>query len=50
VEYFKYLGNLKTIDVRCRLEIKSRIAMVKVTFKENTFLSPEKWICIYGEK
>jgi hypothetical protein len=29
VEYFNYLGSRKIKDATCRLEIKSRIAMVK---------------------
>jgi hypothetical protein len=50
VEYFKYLGNLKTTDARYTREIKSSSAMTKVSFKDNTFLSPEKWTYIYAEK
>jgi hypothetical protein len=50
VEYFKYLGNLKTTDARYTREIKSSLAMKKVTFKENTFLSQEKSTYIYGKK
>ena len=41
MEYFKGLGSLITNDVRCKREIKSRIAMGKATFnnKINHFTS-----------
>jgi hypothetical protein len=29
VKYFKYLGSMTTDDIRCTLQIKSRIAMAK---------------------
>jgi hypothetical protein len=32
VEYFSYLGSMITVDVRCTIEIKPRIALVKATF------------------
>ena len=32
VEYFNYLGSMMTNYARCAREIKSRIAMIKVTF------------------
>ena len=39
VEYFNYLDSMIINDVRCTLEIKSRIAMAKAAFnkKENLF-------------
>jgi hypothetical protein len=41
VEYFNYVGNMKTNDARCTREIKSRIAMAKAAFdkKKNIFTS-----------
>jgi hypothetical protein len=41
VEYFNYLGSMIIKDARCRLEIKSRIAIPKAAFnkKENLFTS-----------
>jgi hypothetical protein len=41
VEYFNYLGSMKTNDARCTREIKSRIAMAKAAFnkKKNLFTS-----------
>jgi hypothetical protein len=40
MEYFNYMGRMLINDVRCTLEIKSRIAMAKAAFnkkKKNLF-------------
>jgi hypothetical protein len=37
VEYFNYLGSLKTKDARCTREIKSGMAMAKAAFNEKSF-------------
>jgi hypothetical protein len=34
VEYFNYLGSLKTNDAKCTRGIKSRIAMAKAAFNK----------------
>jgi hypothetical protein len=41
MEYFSYLGSTINV-VRCTHEIKSRIAMVKVTFNMKKTLFPSK--------
>jgi len=36
VEYFRYLGSMRTCNARCPREIKSRMAMAKATFSKKT--------------
>jgi len=38
VEYFKYLGSLKTNDARCTSEVKSRIANGKSDIEQEHFV------------
>ena len=42
VECFNYLGSMLTNDGRCKREIKSRIAMAKVTFNKKKALFTSK--------
>jgi hypothetical protein len=41
MEYFNYLGSLRTNEPRCKCEVKSRIAMAKAAFikKKTLFTS-----------
>jgi hypothetical protein len=39
VEYFKYLGSVKTNDARCSREIKYRIATAKAAFNKKTLFA-----------
>jgi hypothetical protein len=43
VEYFNYLGSMKTSDARCTREIKSRIAMAKTAFNKKKIIVTENW-------
>ena len=42
VEYFSYLGNMIINDVKCRQEIKSRIALAKAAFNKKKALFTSK--------
>jgi len=42
VEYFNYLGSLKTNVARCKYEIKATISMAKVAFNKKENLSTSK--------
>jgi hypothetical protein len=42
VEYFNFMGNMKTNDKRCTREIKYRIAMAKAAFKKKKTLFTRK--------
>jgi hypothetical protein len=42
VEYFNYLGSIKTNDARCKREINSRIAMAKAAFNNKKTLFTSK--------
>ena len=44
VEYFNYLGSTVTFDARRTREIKSRVAMARVTFNKKKEFSPSNWI------
>lgn len=51
MEYFKYLGSLKTNVAKCTSEVKSKIANGKSDIEqEHWFLKPGNWTYIYGEK
>jgi len=45
VEYFNYLGSMKTNDANCTREIRCRIVMAKAAFNENKtlFISRLDW-------
>jgi hypothetical protein len=44
VKYFKYLSSMTTNDVRCTLQIKSRIAMAKAESNEKKTLFTSKMV------
>jgi len=43
VEYFNYLGSLKTNVARCKYEIKATISMAKVDSTRKRIFPPANW-------